>query len=90
MFRDPNEGPGPADYNTLEPQPIYRPLTSHKSHSVSAQHFNKARKDTMKVSVYDRAYERSYKNRLGPGPAAYSQMYNVKATDKFRRTAFPR
>ena len=44
----------------------------------------------MKVSVYDRAYERSYKNRLGPGPAAYSQMYNVKATDKFRRTAFPR
>jgi len=29
----------------------------------------------MKVSVYERAYERSYKNDIGPGPAAYSEIY---------------
>ncbi len=44
----------------------------------------------MKVQVYAPAYERSYKNNLGPGPAAYSKMYDQKETDNFRKTAFPK
>ena len=42
----------------------------------------------MKVSLYDHAYERSYKNAIGPGPAAYSQMYRANSTDRFRQTKF--
>ena len=38
----------------------------------------------MKVHVYAPAYERSYKNAIGPGPAAYSKLYDDKDTDKFR------
>ena len=42
----------------------------------------------MKINVYDRSYERDFKNRIGPGPAAYSKMYKVNSTDRFRQTAF--
>jgi len=42
----------------------------------------------MRVSLYDHAYEKSYKNKLGPGPAAYSRLYDANATDRFRKTAF--
>ena len=42
----------------------------------------------MKVSIYERAYERSYKNDIGPGPAAYSQIYMGRKTDNFKKTAF--
>ena len=65
-----------------------RPLTGNKSHSTASQLFGRAKKDTMRVSLYDKAYERSYKNVIGPGPAAYSQMYRANSTDKFRKTAF--
>jgi len=83
-------GPGPASYNTIAPQLKDRPLTSKKTHNTGAQHFNKARKDTMKVELYDHAYEGSYKNTLGPGPAAYSKMYRESSTDRFKKTAFAR
>lgn len=55
---------------------------------MASQLFNKAIKDTMRVSLYDHAYEKSYKNKLGPGPAAYSRLYDANATDRFRKTAF--
>ena len=42
----------------------------------------------MKVILYDHAYERSYKNVIGPGPAAYSEMYRANSTDKFKETKF--
>ena len=70
-----NDKPGPADYYTIDLHAASRPLTAQKCHSIAHQHFNKAVKDTMKVSVYDHAYERSYKNDIGPGPAAYSEVY---------------
>jgi len=55
---------------------------------MASQLFNKAIKDTMRVTLYDHAYERSYKNSIGPGPAAYSRMYDANSTDRFRKTAF--
>lgn len=42
----------------------------------------------MRVSLYDRAYERSYKNDIGPGPAAYSEIYLQRKTDNFKQVAF--
>ena len=42
----------------------------------------------MKVNTYDRAYERSYTNAIGPGPAAYSHLYRTNSTDRFKETAF--
>ena len=42
----------------------------------------------MKVSVYDHAYERSYKNDIGPGPAAYSEVYQQRRTDAFKQMGF--
>ena len=39
----------------------------------------------MKVILYDHAYERSYKNVIGPGPAAYSEMYRESSTDQFKK-----
>ena len=80
--------PGPGDYSTLNPRE--RPLTSSMSHSVAGQHFNRYKKDTMTVHHYDRAYERSYKNNIGPGPHAYSRIYLTRETDRFRKTAFPK
>lgn len=59
-----------------------------QSHNQANQHFNKAKKDTMKVTLYDHAYERSYKNVIGPGPAAYSEMYRANETDRFKQTKF--
>ena len=44
----------------------------------------------MKVDLYDAAYERSYKNNIGPGPGAYSKLYQRNETDRFRKTAFPK
>ena len=44
----------------------------------------------MKVDLYDAAYERSYKNNIGPGPNAYSRLYDTRDTDRFRKTAFPK
>ena len=82
--------PGPADYNTTATVANDRPLTSHKSHNTSTMQFNRAKKDTMKVDLYDPAYERSYKNNMGPGPAFYSKMYEDRETDRFRKTAFPK
>lgn len=43
----------------------------------------------MVVELYDPAYERSYQNNIGPGPQAYSKMYDIRETDRFRKTAFP-
>lgn len=42
----------------------------------------------MKVEIYEKAYERSYKNNIGPGPAAYSQMYRVSSSDRFKKVSF--
>ena len=42
----------------------------------------------MKVDLYDYAYERSYKNVIGPGPAAYSEMYRGNSTDQYQKTQF--
>ena len=67
-----NTGPAVTDYNPHALKRTDRPLTGQKSHNLASQLFNKAQKDTMKVSLYDKAYERSYKNSVGPGPAAYS------------------
>ena len=67
--------PGPSDYNTIELFQTDRPLTAKKTHSTASQLFNKAQKDTMRVELYAHDYERDYKNRIGPGPAAYSKMY---------------
>ena len=80
--------PGPGDYNTIQVKE--RPLTSCQSHSVAAQHFNRYKKDTMTVDHYEKAYERSYKNNIGPGPTAYSKIYQTRETDRFRKTAFPK
>ena len=44
----------------------------------------------MYVDIYDPAYERSYKNNIGPGPSAYSKLYEIRETDRFRKTAFPK
>ena len=44
----------------------------------------------MRVTVYDRAYERSYKNDIGPGPAAYSEIYQTRKTDNFKKMGFTR
>eukprot|EP00353_Schmidingerella_taraikaensis_P005700 CAMPEP_0185583478 /NCGR_PEP_ID=MMETSP0434-20130131/23379_1 /TAXON_ID=626734 ORGANISM="Favella taraikaensis, Strain Fe Narragansett Bay" /NCGR_SAMPLE_ID=MMETSP0434 /ASSEMBLY_ACC=CAM_ASM_000379 /LENGTH=44 /DNA_ID= /DNA_START= /DNA_END= /DNA_ORIENTATION= len=44
----------------------------------------------MNVDLYDPAYERSYKNNIGPGPNAYSKIYENRETDRFRKTAFPK
>ena len=84
------ESPGPACYNKHDPHITDRPLTAHKSHNMAQQLFNRARKDTMKIQVYDKSYERSFKNSLGPGPAAYGKMYRVNSTDRFKETAFTR
>ena len=81
-------GPGPADYNTIALNHQDRPLTPHKTHNITGQLFNRAKKDTMKVNTYDKAYERSYSNAIGPGPAAYSHLYRTNSTDRFRETAF--
>ena len=85
-----NTGPGPADYNTIRQLSKDRPLTAMQTHSASTQHFNRAPKDTMKVDVYDRHYESSYKNQIGPGPAAYSRLERELSTDRFKQTAFSR
>ena len=91
MSNEPKEGtPGPGDYYTIDLTQGSRPLTAKKSHSIAKQHFGKAIKNTMKVSIYDRAYERSYKNEIGPGPAAYSEVYRHRMTDNFKKTAFPK
>lgn len=42
----------------------------------------------MAINLYDKAYERSYKNNIGPGPAAYSHLYLNKQTDRFKQSAF--
>ena len=44
----------------------------------------------MRVSLYDKSYEKSYLNNIGPGPAAYSQLYLQRMTDKFKQSAFTR
>jgi len=44
----------------------------------------------MKVDLYDHAYERSYANNIGPGPSAYSKLYDMRQTDRFKQTAFGR
>ena len=82
--------PGPGDYNSTEYTRTDRPLTASKSHSVASQHFNRYKKDTMNVALYDPNYERSYKNQIGPGPQAYSKLYQTRETDRFRKTAFGR
>ena len=58
------------------------------SHNASSQHFGRAQKDTMKVALYEPVYELSYKNNIGPGPCAYSKLYEVSETDRFRKTGF--
>ena len=82
--------PGPGDYNSAQYTRTDRPLTASKSHSVASQHFNRYKKDTMNVALYDPNYERSYKNQIGPGPQAYSKLYQTRETDRFRKTAFGR
>lgn len=81
-------GPGPADYIKEKYHFTDKLLTNKKSHNMASQHFNKAKKDTMKVDLYDYAYERSYKNVIGPGPAAYSEMYRANSTDQYQKTQF--
>ena len=44
----------------------------------------------MNVSLYEKAYEGCYKNNIGPGPNAYSSLYDLRETDRFRKTAFPK
>lgn len=40
--------------------------------------------------LYDPAFERSFKNNLGPGPQAYGKLYMTRDTDRFKSTAFPK
>ena len=42
----------------------------------------------MRIEVYAHDYERDYKNRIGPGPAAYSKMYDGIHTDEYKKNAF--
>ena len=90
MKKGGKKGPGPADYQTQTIQRHDRPLTGHKSYNAASQLFGKAKKDTMRVEIYDQSYERSYKNQLGPGPAAYSEMYRANSQDRFKQPAFPK
>ena len=77
--------PGPADYQHIVPQTKQqKPLTSALTFSNSSQNFTRQSKDTMKVNVYSREYERDYSNRIGPGPAAYSSINVGVKTDRFK------
>ena len=78
------EIPGPHDYQTLPARDgNTRPLSSHKTFGLGNT-FGQDPRTLNRTRQYSKEWAKDGKNKLGPGPAAYSSIYDAAAAKKLR------